>query len=109
MTDMFSLLNEDEYLRLRKRQECIASRTPLDADEKRMQSFLAREERLQAYESTHGFRDDEAYIYAEISTDLLFKTCLLARRTKITVNQYIENRLNESLKKHESSYHKSRT
>ena len=109
MTDMFSLLNEDEYLRLRKRQECIAARTPLDADEKRVQTFLAREERLQAYESTHGFRDDEAFLYAEISTDLLFKTCIIARRMKITVNQYIEDRLNESLEKYESSYHKSRT
>ena len=90
---MFSLYTKEEYLRARRRQERIADRISIDsAGKKTIRSFLLREERLQAYELTHDFKEEE-FVTVQIDSVLLFQLSVLARRARLTFYEYIEKQL----------------
>ena len=102
---MISNYTEKEYLQARRRQERIADKIDAGgyANEKVIKSFLRCEERLQAYEFVNIFSEDDAFIRVEIEEVLLFKICLLARRARLTVDEYIEIKLEESLERYENT------
>lgn len=90
---MFSMYTEHGYLRARKRQERIAENlSSSNPTEMQINGFLRREERLQAYELTHDFKEEE-FVTVQIDSVLLFQLSVLARRARMTFYEYIEKQL----------------
>lgn len=96
---MFSLYTKEEYLQARRRQERIADKIDAEgyATKKEIQSFMKREERLQAYEFMHDCKDEDVFLRIEIADVLQFKICVKARRERITIDAFIEKELTKAL------------
>ena len=102
---MISNYNEKEYLQARRRQERIADKIDAvgNATKNEIQSFMKREERLQAYELIHDWTDEDVFLRIEIAEVLLFKICVKARRARITIDAFIEKELTKALDGYENT------